>query len=190
MSVETSKTGLDRGVPTDDAWKMALPATPAPPPLYHTQWLPSPPDSPLEFYDDHHQNLCESSPHSSGHRGSSAAMEGEFGAKLLEPTAEVGPIIKVEKQSRPQKIVSLPVPCQGIKQELKTRPAPSRQPFTDPRRLLSHDTRFDDPRPRYLKIDLASTRPVVISPVPMIAMPFGDIVEAAYVYSKDATEYR
>ncbi|KAF7190740.1 hypothetical protein HII31_07899 [Pseudocercospora fuligena] len=262
MSVVPSNIGHGRGLPTSDTWKMALPATPAPPPLYHTQWLPSPPHSFPEFYDNPRHEFCGcSSPRSSGHRGSSTAMEGEFGAKLLEhafsqlqqdqaafaireshsyhnrsristiasskaskkqhrsraaamrppalvathptlyrqteskppaimdskqPSPEAKPIIKVEKQSSVRKIVSLPIPCQEGKPQ-PAHPPPSRHPFTDARRLLSHDTKFDDPRPRYLKIDLASTHPVVISPVPMIALPFGDIMEAAHVYSKDSS---
>lgn len=59
------------------------------------------------------------------------------------------------------------------------------QQVKDPRRITSEHPAVDDPKVRFLKTDLESTAPSVISPTFMIGLPCGELIEAAHVYHDD-----
>lgn len=59
------------------------------------------------------------------------------------------------------------------------------QQVKDPRKITSERPAVDDPKVRFLKTDLQSNMPSVLSPTFMIGLPCGELVEAAHVYDDD-----
>ena len=59
------------------------------------------------------------------------------------------------------------------------------QQVKDPRKMTSVRPGVDDPKVRFLKMDLQSNTPSVISPTFMIGLPCGELIEAAHVYEDD-----
>lgn len=64
-------------------------------------------------------------------------------------------------------------------------PASPWKVYTDPNKLLSAEPQFDDPMYRMLKMDVNPDQPKVVSPLYMIGMPCGSLLEAANYYGDD-----
>lgn len=95
---------------------------------------------------------------------------------LPTPPPEVRNYFKSE--SKPdQKLFSPPPECR--------LPVLPWKIYSDPNKLLSAEPQFDDPMYRMLKMDVDPDQPNVVSPLFMIGMPCGSLIEAANYYGDD-----
>jgi hypothetical protein len=63
-------------------------------------------------------------------------------------------------------------------------PSPLYQVYSDPKRLAGFgEPALSDPSPRMLKIDTHTSQANIVSPMFLVSMPFGSLVESAAFYS-------